>query len=79
MRKLITGWLRRWAESQTAKDVTRLQARVTELESRLKLAELEMATLAAINARDLKRVQAETATAARRIADAEGRANVSSF
>jgi hypothetical protein len=77
--QFLTRRLTRWADSRLTRETERLQTRVAELESRLKLADMEMATLAAINARDLKRVQAETAIASRKIADAEGRTNVAAY
>jgi uncharacterized coiled-coil protein SlyX len=68
--------LRRWADAAMTKTCDRLQARVAELESRLRIQQLELDELAAVITRNLKRVDAETAIAARRIADAEGQHNV---
>lgn len=69
--------LRKWADAAVTRDNTRLRDRVAELESRLKIQQLELDELAAVIVRNQKRVDAETAIAARRIADAEGRINVS--
>lgn len=69
MRSLLARLLRRWADDA-------LRRRVAELEAQLKLAdvekqslELERDSLAQVVERDRRRVQAETAGYAKRIAD----------
>lgn len=72
MKKLI----RKLAEAATQYENARLRARNTELESRLKIQQLELDELAHVVARNLARVKSETAIASHKIAIAEGTTNV---
>lgn len=71
--------LAKYADAALLKENTRLQARCDAQESSLKIAQLELDKLIAVVTRDLERVKSETATFTRKIADAEGSPNVSTY
>jgi hypothetical protein len=75
MRKLA----RRWADGTLRRDNERTAIKCDELESRLRIQQLELDELAAVVQRNLKRVESETAIHSRRIADCEGTSNVSTY
>ncbi len=72
----ITKLFRKWADSGTQYENARLRARNAELESKLKIQQLELDELSHVITRNLARVKAETAIAGRKIADAEGAVHV---
>lgn len=76
--RFLSRWLARRAEGAAKSENERLTnavARLTEElaaeKSRAKIQQLEIDELAAVVARNIKRVEAETAAAARQIANAE--------
>jgi Tfp pilus assembly protein FimV len=78
MSALFTRWLRCRADDVLRRENERLAAVAADLRSELdkaqrtiKVQEAELAELAAVVARNIKRVEAETAAAARQIADSE--------
>lgn len=78
MRRLFSRWIRRWADANLSRETDRLNNQVAQLKeelaaerSRVRIQERELELLAAVLARDVKRVEAETAAAAKAIADAE--------
>lgn len=76
MKRLLKRLAKRWADASLVRANERLSSQNEELESRLRLQQLEIDELAAVVARNLKRVEAETATAARRIAECENQQHV---
>lgn len=78
MRNLLTRWLARRADAALQRENERLSNSVIRLteelsaeKSRTKIQQHELDLLAAVLVRDLRRVEAETAAAARTIANAE--------
>ena len=76
--RLLTRWLARRADATIQRENERLGNAVAPLtdelaaeKSRTKIQQLEIDSLAAVVARYIKRVEAETAAAARQIVDAE--------
>jgi hypothetical protein len=59
--------LRRWADAGLLAENARLNQKILALESQHCIAELELKELAAVIARNIRRVEAETAAAARQI------------
>ena len=66
-------WIHRLADSATQNELANLRDKLKEAESTIRLQALEIDELTAVIARNRKRVEAETAIAARQIADSEGR------
>jgi len=65
---MLSRILHRWADATLQKQVEALEVKLQEQESLLRLRDLEIEGLASIVTRDRKRVEAETAIAARQIA-----------
>ena len=72
-------YLKQWADGLLQKENERLAEKSEELESRLRIQQLEIDELAAVITRNQRRVEAETAIASRRIADAEGQSHVTPY
>lgn len=75
---MLSRLLRRWADSRLSCELDRLRdenrtarEHIQVLESKLRIAECELKELAAVIARNIKRVEAETAAAAAKIVEAE--------
>jgi len=63
--------LKRWADRSLAAENERLTERIAELDSRVRLQSLELDELTAVVARNIKRVEAETAAASQVIGGVE--------
>jgi len=74
--KFVTRWLRRFADAAVSHENRRIAAKNAELQSQLSIRQLELNELLAVVARNLRRVEAEDATYARRKADSEGSSSV---
>ena len=65
---MVGHTLRRWADRRLIAENTRLAEHVARLESTIRIQQAEIDQLAAVIARDRKRIEAETAIAAHNIA-----------